>query len=374
MSGRRAKRPRITGANATPASRRHTDENFDVWMGDVDALWTEAQVLDLWRRAGEQPVRCKVFHNDPLKPAYCFVTFSSIEAAKTAMKRNRQPIPGTHKKFKLKWTARGQPGAEHSVFVGDLDTAATELQVFAAFDDKYAGCVKLVKIMTTAEGRSRGFGFVRFSNAQAQQGALQTMHGALVAGKPIKVALAPTGAIDEPQTTEVYSNAKVPQAQPKARAATNPLNTTVQISGVTRKLPRDELVAHLQPFGDIIYCRVNYNALLAHVKFLLRPAAERALLFLHGACLNGNRLKLAWGRDAPTRDSKINFSPYAGGDEHTGSAPPAFAGALPVNVVFEDLTVKKARDLDYTESTARDMDRRLLERWSEREAYLLLAF
>lgn len=75
--------------------------------------------------------------------------------------------------------ASGAAGLEHAVSA-DLETAPIPATL---------GCVAQV-ITDPVNGRSKSYGFVRFSNEEQRNRALKEMGGMLIAGKPIRVSLA----------------------------------------------------------------------------------------------------------------------------------------------------------------------------------------
>jgi RNA recognition motif-containing protein len=72
------------------------------------------------------------------------------------------------------------------LYVGNLSFNATSDSVRAAFAD--LGEVTDVHVVTDREtGRSRGFAFVTMATDQLAQSAIQSMNGALLDGRPLKV-------------------------------------------------------------------------------------------------------------------------------------------------------------------------------------------
>jgi len=72
------------------------------------------------------------------------------------------------------------------LYVGNLSFNATSDSVRAAFAE--LGEVTDVHVVTDREtGRSRGFGFVTMSSDQQAQSAIQSMNGALLDGRPLRV-------------------------------------------------------------------------------------------------------------------------------------------------------------------------------------------
>ena len=72
------------------------------------------------------------------------------------------------------------------VFVGGLAWATTSEGLKAAFDA--CGSIVEAKVVTDRDtGRSRGFGFVTFTDDAGCRKAIETMDGATIDGRPVRV-------------------------------------------------------------------------------------------------------------------------------------------------------------------------------------------
>jgi len=76
-----------------------------------------------------------------------------------------------------------------SLFVGNIAWRVTEQELGDAFANY--GPVTSVKIIQDRDtGRSKGFGFVEFSDPNCLQSAIQAMDGQDIGGRPLRVNLA----------------------------------------------------------------------------------------------------------------------------------------------------------------------------------------
>ncbi|CAI0437702.1 unnamed protein product [Linum tenue] len=75
------------------------------------------------------------------------------------------------------------------LFVGGLAYATDDQSLKQAFDT-YGEVVEARVINDRDTGRSRGFGFVSFSNSEAASSAMSAMDGQELQGRPIRVSLA----------------------------------------------------------------------------------------------------------------------------------------------------------------------------------------
>lgn len=383
-----------------------TQSEHQLWQGDLDPKWSEQVIMDIWAQVGENPVSVKLIRDKIGKPQYCFVTFASQQAVTSAIQKNRMQVPGSSRTFKLNWASGGSHGdsrgggggsrfggnpqvakssTEFSIFIGDLGHEVTESTLYARFNKEYPGSVKQVKIMVDPVTKaSKGFGFVRFYNEEAQQSALQDMNGIVIGDRPIRVGPASGGNQDSNTPLKkgkesLAETVVLSQKQPPLTVFTDPNNSVISVRGITTAITLDELKAHFISFGNIVYCHMNYSKHLAHIKFLFRGSAARALLFMHGFIINGCRLTLRWAREEVVDTGKVRFRPADKSSKYVAAqkAPPLY-GQLPYNVVFEDLTRGEVSDLTFTDPceiiSTKEIDQNMISQKKDRERYLALAF
>ena len=188
-------------------------------MGDLDPRWNEQAIADIWSQIGESPVSIKIM-KDGREPGggYCFVSFANANAVQTALTYNGSPIPNSSKHFKLNIASRGKntatdiqrnskPANDFSIFVGDLAMDVSEPILYEAFNSLFPDQVKQVKIMMDNSTRaSKGFGFVRFFDANTQAKALTEANGMVVGSRAIRVGMAAGSNKPQPVTNIVHSD------------------------------------------------------------------------------------------------------------------------------------------------------------------------
>ncbi|KAI5961616.1 NGR1 [Candida pseudojiufengensis] len=197
-----------------------SDQPRTLWMGDLDSWLDEQQITDLWWNILQKKVIVKIIKPKSLKigfqgltnSGYCFVEFESFEDAQQALSLNGQLLPdiampsqqhflnnpdNQKKYFRLNWASGATLTApiiqmpEFSLFVGDLSASTTEAHLLAFFQKSFPDSIKTVRVMTDPiSGKSRCFGFVRFTDESERQRALTEMNGIWFAGRPLRVALA----------------------------------------------------------------------------------------------------------------------------------------------------------------------------------------
>ncbi|KAL5971261.1 tRNA selenocysteine 1-associated protein 1 [Taenia solium] len=171
-------------------------QNFShtIWMGDLEPFMDETFIRQAFEFHDEKVVSVKIIRNKATGQTlgYGFVEFLDGIAARDAMlKLNGKPIPGIPtRRFKLNHASYGKDSSagEFSLFVGELTEDVDDLILFNAFK-KYPSCRSAKVVMNN--GKSRGYGFVRFASEADQDRALIEMQNYSGLGyKPIRVSLA----------------------------------------------------------------------------------------------------------------------------------------------------------------------------------------
>lgn len=170
-----------------------------LWMGDLEPYMDEYFITTAFQSMGQTAKSIKLIKNkmSGLPAGYCFITFADPETAHNCMlKLNGKTIPHSSppKRFKLNSASHGKEGGnptpEFSLFVGDLTDDVDDYILYYAFSKRYRSC-RSAKVVLEGNGRSKGYGFVRFSEETDQQRALIEMqHMTGLGRRPIRVSLA----------------------------------------------------------------------------------------------------------------------------------------------------------------------------------------
>ncbi|KAH8650189.1 hypothetical protein BX600DRAFT_517399 [Xylariales sp. PMI_506] len=306
-----------------------------LWMGELAGWMDEQFIRSIYASSMNEQVQVKIIRDRHSGNAgYCFVEFSSPEAAQKALQLNGSPVPNTDRVFRLNWASGGglvdrrdDRSPEYSIFVGDLGHEVNEFVLVALFQARFPSC-KSAKIMTDQQtGQSRGYGFVRFSNEQDQQRALVEMQGVYCGNRPMRVSPAtPKNRSHQGGQYQNYgANQMVPPPpapQPGGMATpwmqqqqsygfqqggggfnpmvmnqfTDPNNTTVFVGGLSGYVTEDELRSFFQGFGEITYVKIPPGKGCGFVQFVHRHAAEMAINQMQGYPIGNSRVRLSWGR------------------------------------------------------------------------------
>ncbi|EEB07488.1 RNA-binding protein Csx1 [Schizosaccharomyces japonicus yFS275] len=310
--------------------------NDTLWMGDLESWMDAAFIQQLWASLGET-VHVKLMRTKSSVSegcvSYCFVQFSSPQAAEYALLRyNNTIIPRTHSVFKLNWatgggiqhSAKTRREPEYSVFVGDLDPETHEAELYHTFHSVYPSCTSAKIIIDPVTGMSRKYGFVRFSDEREQQRALSEMQGYLCHGRPLRISVAsprsrtsisadsttPTGAASTANggaaasssavatgVTGVPSSSSSTRQPDQGLCSIDPFNTTVFVGGLFSGATEKDLFYHFSPFGNILNIKIPPGKGCGFVQYTEKAAAEKAITMMQGALVGPSHIRLAWGHN-----------------------------------------------------------------------------
>jgi RNA recognition motif-containing protein len=189
-------------------------------------------------------------------------------------------------------------------------------------------------------GMSRGYGFVRFSDQNDQERALNEMQGVYCGNRPMRISTAtPKNKSNQPggggppggmgMGPAGFQGGMNPYPMMGAPAPgyfgspqpmnqfTDPNNTTVFVGGLSGYVTEDELRSFFQGFGEITYVKIPPGKGCGFVQFVQRHAAEMAINQMQGYPIGNSRVRLSWGR------SQNNSGP-AGTPYRPAPPPPVY--------------------------------------------------
>ncbi|PNY25867.1 RNA-binding protein, partial [Tolypocladium capitatum] len=342
--------PPAPDMSVVPAPPGSADQaKTTLWMGELEPWMDENFIKGVFLSSAGETVNVKVIRDKNSGNAgYCFVEFTSPDAANKALGLNGTPVPNSSRQFKLNWASGGglvdrrdDRGPEYSIFVGDLGPEVNEYVLVSLFQARFPSC-KSAKIMTDAmSGQSRGYGFVRFSDENDQQRALVEMQGVYCGNRPMRISTATpknryvvVTSISDTWTVspdDVASGSHgfggpggpqggagpmmgggMPQQQMWAGGMqaggmqagfpyggynpatqmnqfTDPNNTTVFVGGLSGYVTEDELRSFFQGFGEITYVKIPPGKGCGFVQFVHRHAAEMAINQMQGYPIGNSR-------------------------------------------------------------------------------------
>ncbi|CAO2836310.1 unnamed protein product [Amaranthus hypochondriacus] len=190
--------PQAPPQQYTMSSAANPDEIRSLWIGDLQYWMDETYIHSCFAASGEV-VNVKVIRNKQTSHSegYGFIEFVNRAAAERVLTTyNGTLMPQTEQAFRLNWATLGagqrrqDDASDYTVFVGDLAADVTDVMLQDAFRTHYSS-VKGAKVITDhITGRSKGYGFVMFSDEGEQQRAMTEMNGVVLSTRPMRIGAA----------------------------------------------------------------------------------------------------------------------------------------------------------------------------------------
>jgi len=275
-------------AQQYPQQVSSADEIRTLWIGGLQHWMDETYLHDCFSYT-EDLLSLKIIRNKQTgeSEGYGFLEFASHAAAQMALQNyNGEQF------YRLNWAtfgSRQKRPEDYTIFVGDLAYDVTDDLLQETFRAIYPS-VKGAKVITdTATGRSKGYGFVDFGNANEQLRAMTEMNGMLCSSRPMRIGPAVT------KKNTVYQQ---PYPKVVASASDNDSNnTTLFVAGLDPTVTVEMLTQSFVQFGELVHVKIPVGKRFGFVQFSNRASAEVALQKLHGTVLGHQPIRLSWGRN-----------------------------------------------------------------------------
>ncbi|KAG2300935.1 hypothetical protein Bca52824_037407 [Brassica carinata] len=324
----------------TPSSQPTTaDEIRTLWIGDLQFWMDENFLYSCFAHTGEV-VSVKVIRNKQTSQVegYGFIEFVSHAAAERALQTyNNTPVPGLPDQlFRLNWASLGSgdkrdDSPDYTIFVGDLAADVTDYVLLETFRASYPSVKGAKVVIDRATGRTKGYGFVRFSDESEQIRAMSEMNGVPCSTRPMRIGPAASKKGASGQRDSYQSAASgVPTDN-------DPNNTTVFVGGLDPTITDDHLKNVFSQYGEIVHVKIPAGKRCGFVQFTEKSCAEEAIRTLNGMQLGGTTVRLSWGRSPSSKQaadpSQYYYGGYGQGQEHYGYSMPqdpnAYYGGYP---------------------------------------------
>jgi RNA recognition motif-containing protein len=168
-------------------NNRNYDNEGTLWMGDLEYWMNESFIMNSFILYGFIPINVKLiidkrFHKNK---NFCFVTFNNLQEANNALfQLNRKKIPYSNSYFKLNLTKKSSENKK-IIYVGNLPKKIGENELYRYFKSKYSSVISACVLSNN--DKSKGYGFVNFTDETDYQNCLKEMDGKLFNSKKIKV-------------------------------------------------------------------------------------------------------------------------------------------------------------------------------------------
>uniref|UniRef100_A0A1J3DQL0 Polyadenylate-binding protein RBP45A n=1 Tax=Noccaea caerulescens TaxID=107243 RepID=A0A1J3DQL0_NOCCA len=285
-----------------------------LWIGDLQPWMDEGYIMSIFAQSGEAQ-SAKVIRNKQTGQCegYGFIEFANHAAAERVLQTyNGAQMPSCEQTFRLNWAQSGAgerrqaEGPDYTIFVGDLAPEVSDYMLTETFTNVYRS-VKGAKVVTDrTTGRSKGYGFVRFSDESEQMRAMTEMNGQYCATRPMRIGPA---ANKQPLTMRPATYQDNQGGNP---GESDPSNTTIFVGALDASVTDDELKSVFGQFGELVHVKIPPGKRCGFVQYTNRASAEQALSLLNGSQLGGQSIRLSWGR-SPNKQSQPDQAQWNGG-------------------------------------------------------------
>lgn len=126
---------------------------------------------------------------------YGFIEFYTHAAAERVLQTmNGTIMPHGGQSFRLNWASAGEKrtddSSDYTIFVGDLAPDVTDYMLQEMFRGRYPSVKGANVVMDRLTGRTKGYGFVKFSDESEQVRAMSEMNGVFLSTRPMRIGLA----------------------------------------------------------------------------------------------------------------------------------------------------------------------------------------
>ncbi|XWS54824.1 hypothetical protein CRYUN_Cryun10bG0122500 [Craigia yunnanensis] len=309
------------------------DEVKTIWIGDLVHWMDETYVNGCFSHTGEVS-SVKIIRNKQTgqSEGYGFVEFySRATAEKVLQSYNGSLMPNTEQPFRLNWASfsvnerRPDSGSDLSIFVGDLAADVTDTILNETFSSRYQSVKGAKVVIDSNTGRSKGYGFVRFSDENERSRAMTEMNGVYCSSRPMRLGVAtPKKASGyQPQYSSQAlilsgghaSNGAVVQG---SQSDNNSNNTTIFVGGLDSDVSDDDLRQPFSQFGEIISVKIPLGKACGFVQFANRKNADDAIQSLNGTTIGKQTVRLSWGRSIGNKQWRADSGNQWNGGYHRG--------------------------------------------------------
>ncbi|PON35844.1 Splicing factor-like protein [Parasponia andersonii] len=286
------------------------DEIRTIWVGDLHHWMDETYLHGCFAHTG-QVFSVKVIRNKQTgqSEGYGFVELYSRDAAEKVLQSfNGTLMPNTEQPFRLNWATfsagekRSDSGSDLSIFVGDLAADVTDAVLQETFSSRFPS-VKAAKVVIDSNtGRSKGYGFVRFSDENERSRAITDMNGVYCSSRPMRIGVATpkkSSGYQQQYNSQALvlagggghaSNGAVSQGDSELN------NTTIFVGGLDSDVNDEDLRQPFTQFGEIVSVKIPVGKACGFVQFANRKSAENAIQTLNGTVIGKQTVRLSWGR------------------------------------------------------------------------------
>ncbi|KAJ8761875.1 hypothetical protein K2173_005586 [Erythroxylum novogranatense] len=296
------------------------DEQRTLWIGDLQYWMDEAYVQGCFAHTGEI-ASVKIIRNKQTGQVegYGFIELTCRAAAERLLQTyNGTPMPNGEQNFRLNWASfsggeKRDNTPDYTIFVGDLAADVTDYMLQETFRAHYPSVKGAKVVIDRLTGRTKSYGFVRFADESEQLRAMTEMNGAFCSTRPMRIGLATNKKADQQYPKASYPNPQTPTEG-------DPNNTTIFVGNLDSNVIDDHLRELFGQYGQLLHVKIPAGKRCGFVQFADRSCAEEALRNLNGTQLNGQNIRLSWGRSPSNKQPRPDANQWNGGGGYYGYA------------------------------------------------------
>ncbi|CAI2301766.1 unnamed protein product [Caenorhabditis sp. 36 PRJEB53466] len=246
---------RIMWSQRDPAMRRSGAGN--IFIKNLDKVIDNKSIYDTFSLFGNI-LSCKVATDDEgSSKGYGFVHFETEEAAQNAIQKVNGMLLAGKKVFVGKFQPRAQRTRElgetakkfNNVYVknfGDHYDQDSLEKLFAKF-----GTITSCAVMSSAEGKSKGFGFVAFAEPEEAEKAVQALNDTIIEGSDLKLHVCRAQKKSERQ-----AELKKKHEMHKVERMQKYQGVNLYVKNLDETVDDEGLKKHFETFGNITSAKV----------------------------------------------------------------------------------------------------------------------
>ena len=323
-------KPSVVPASATKGGRETSDRVL--YVGNLDKSITE-DLLKQYFQAGGPIQNVKIIEDMKNEYVnYAFVEYIRSHDANVAL-QTLNGVQLENKTLKINWAFETQQAAENddtfNLFVGDLNVDVDDETLAGTFRE-FPTFIQAHVMWDMQTGRSRGYGFVSFSNQEEAQKAMDAMQGKDLNGNqghhnrnnrnmmPPAMGMPMDGMMPMQQGQQNGQQPNVQQQQPMVPPPVNPQAiedmirrapprvTTAYIGNIPHYATEADLIPLLQNFGFILDFTHYPEKGCCFIKYDTHEQAAVCIVALANFPFQGRNLRTGWGKE------RTNFMPPQG--------------------------------------------------------------
>lgn len=280
-----------------------TDDVRTLWIGDLHGWMNESYLLNCFSPAAEV-TNVKIIRNKITQASegYGFIEFASRAAAEMVLQQyNGAIMPQAGGIYRLNWASAGEKRhddtPDYTIFVGDLSAEVNDVLLEQTFKGRYPSVKSAKVVIDRVTNRSKGYGFVKFTEESEQLRAMSEMNGVLCSSRPMRIGPAANKNTTRQQPRASYQNQGTQNDY-------DPNNTTVFVGNLDPNVTDDLLRQVFGRYGELVHVKIPTGKRCGFVQFADRSAAEEAMRVLEGTTLGGSSVRLSWGRSPTNRQAQ----------------------------------------------------------------------